>query len=121
LAAASRNLLTGALRQTTYGDIFMAIIQVPKDHWDAVSEADRRKIEEGLRSMGSLQAGDSLSPDPQLHVSPSWDPVKDLCNAACDVAAGAALAWCTANTAGTATALCIAAAEAAREECKRHC
>jgi hypothetical protein len=99
----------------------MTTIQVPKVHWDAVSDSDRRKIEEGLRAVGSLHAGDTLSPDSQLHAAPSWDPGKDLCNAACDVAAGAAITWCIANTAGTATALCIAAAEAARTECKRHC
>ncbi|WP_372782886.1 hypothetical protein [Phenylobacterium sp.] len=100
----------------------MVAISVPKERWDAVSEAERRRIEEGLRGVGALGKDDSLSPEAAASLAvASWDPIKDLCNAACDVAAGAALAWCTANTGGAATALCIAATEAARQECKRHC
>lgn len=98
----------------------MAKIPVPQARWDAVPEAERQKIEEGLRSVGALGADDHIAPgDPSLVAA--WDPVGDLCRIGCDVAAGAALAWCTANTGGVATALCVAAAEAAREECKRHC
>lgn len=50
-----------------------------------------------------------------------WNPLKDVCKVACDVAAGTALAWCAANTAGLGLAVCSAAAEAGREECKKRC
>ena len=99
----------------------MAKILVPQARWDAVPEAERKKIEEGLRSVGALAAADSLAPADGSVVVADWDPIGDICRVGCDVAAGAALAWCAANTGGVGTALCVAAAEAAREECKRHC
>ena len=98
----------------------MAKIAVEQSVWDDVAPEEREKIINGLRESGLLRDGDSITPQAEI-VLTGWDPIKDLCKAACDVAAGAAVAWCTANTAGTATAFCIAAAVAARDECKRRC
>lgn len=100
----------------------MSDIVVNQTLWDAVVPKERDLILAGLRKSGSFTDGDVIVPSVNpLAEKPNWDPIGDLCRAACDVAAGAALAWCDANTAGAGTALCIAAAEAAREECRRHC
>ena len=98
----------------------MTQIAVDQSKWDDVSSEERAKIEAGLRQAGILKADDSLVPRP-MPAAAGWDPIKDICKAACDVAAGTAIAWCTANTAGAATALCIAVAGAARDECRNRC
>ncbi len=106
----------------------MTDIKVNKYQWDSVSEADKEKITSGLRASGALGATDRIVGDPgvpeftaETLLEPQWNPLKDLCKAACDTAAAAAVAWCTANTAGVATAACIAAAEAARQVCRDRC
>ena len=98
----------------------MADIQVSLEKWNEVDAQERDRIVQGLRDSGILKAEDHLVPAAGIHME-GWNPIKDLCKAACDVAAGSAIAWCTANTAGAGTALCIAAAEAAREACKSRC
>jgi hypothetical protein len=98
----------------------MADIAVSANQWNEVSADERERIVQGLRQSGILGAEDKLVPSGDIKAQ-GWNPIKDICKAACDVAAGTAIAWCTANTGGAATALCVAAAEAAREECKRHC
>jgi len=106
----------------------MSEIKINATQWNAVSPEDQQKITEGLREAGSLRpedviVGDATIPEftksTQLEVM--WNPLEDICKAACDVAAGTALAWCTANTAGIGLAACIAAAEVARKECKKRC
>ena len=93
--------------------------------WNSLSESDKAKITEGLIKIGSVRPGSPLvdagAAPSAANITAAWDPIGDLCRAACDVAAGAAAAWCTANTAGVATAVCFAAAAAAREECRKHC
>jgi hypothetical protein len=100
----------------------MTQISVDQGKWDAVPEEERRRIQAGLVQSGLLREGDVLAPGAALSDQDlQWDPIKDICKAACDVAAASAVAWCTANTGGAATALCIAAAESARQECRRRC
>ena len=106
----------------------MADIKVNKQQWDSLSEEDQRAITEGLRSTGGLSIGDQIVGDPNVkpfdentQLQPMWNPIKDLCKSACDIAAGSAVAWCTANTAGVGLAACLAAAEAARQECRNRC
>jgi len=106
----------------------MAEIKINENQWNAVSADEQRKIIDGLRSTGALQPDDVIVGDPSVPeiteetvFAPMWNPLKDLCKAGCDIAAAAALAWCTANTAGVGLAACIAAAELARAECKRRC
>lgn len=106
----------------------MTDILVNKGQWDSLSKEDQDKIAKGLLDSGAIRdidqiIGDASIPpiDENTQLQPLWNPLKDLCKAACDVAAGAALAWCTANTAGVGLAVCIAAAEAARNECKNRC
>lgn len=98
----------------------MADIPVSASQWNEISEDERARIVQGLRESGILKPEDNLVPSAGIDAL-EWDPIKDICKAACDAAAGAAIAWCIANTAGAATALCIAAANSAREECKRRC
>ena len=101
-------------------DDSMPEIQVSATHWNEVSDSDRQKIIEGFRSMGLLTNDDKLVPSDEISAE-GWNPIKDLCKIACDAAAASAVAWCTVNTAGAATALCIAAAEALREKCRDRC
>lgn len=111
----------------------MATISVNKDQWESLSPDERENIIRGLREAGSLGPNDTIEGSPSVSAfdesseitTQGWNPIKDIlkapCKLACDAAATAALAWCTANTAGTGLALCIAAADAARSECKRRC
>lgn len=111
----------------------MAEIKINKSQWDEVDEDTRQKIVDGLRKVGALRADDKIvsavdvaafTVDPKfaavqeptaLGFIAFRDPFRD---AACDIAAAGALAWCTANTAGVGYAACVAAAEAARNACK---
>lgn len=106
----------------------MADIKINKQQWDALSQEDQKAITDGLRSTGGLKIGDRIVGDPNVppfdentQFAPMWNPIKDLCKAACDLAAGTAAAWCTANTAGAGLVVCLAAAEAARQECHNRC
>lgn len=109
-------------------DRVMADILVNKAQWEALSKDERDKITKGLTECGALSDKDSVVGDASVapfdentQLQPLWNPLQDLCKAACDVAAGTALAWCTANTVGIGLAACIAVAEAARNECKNNC
>jgi len=100
----------------------MANIKVSQSDWNSISDAEKKAIQDGLTKAGTLRPGDTIVGDPaSTTVTPQWDPVGDLCRIGCDVAAGAGAAWCTANTAGAGLAVCLAAAEAVRQECRRHC
>lgn len=106
----------------------MANILVNKDQWDSLTPTEQGAITKGLQVTGAIKAGDrivgdSSAPpfDENTQFEPMWNPIKDLCKVTCDTAASAAVAWCIANTAGTALAVCTAAAEAARTECRRRC
>lgn len=106
----------------------MANIKVNDGQWNALSTDEQNAIIEGLITTKALEVGDKIVPDPNVQpfteatiMEPMWNPLNDLCKAGCDIAAAAAAAWCTANTAGIATAACLAAAEAARQACRDRC
>lgn len=106
----------------------MANVKVNQQQWNSISVTDQEAIINGLRKTGALKVEDSIVGDPTVplhdehtHLELKWNPLNDLCKIACDTAAGAGFAWCAANTAGIATAACMAAAEAARNECRNHC
>lgn len=101
----------------------MAEVKVNKGQWDALGAQEQKQIQEGLVKSGAIREGDTIVGDTSVHATqhPQWNPIQDLCKAACDVAATSGAAWCAANTAGAATALCLAAAEAARQECRNRC
>jgi hypothetical protein len=106
----------------------MADILVNKRQWEALSKDQQTKIVEGLKSTKAIQAGDSIvgdagTPefDENTQMEPMWNPIKDICKAACDAAAASGAAWCSANTVGVALAACIAAAEAGRRKCRDRC
>lgn len=98
----------------------MTQIPVDKEAWDSISDEDKKKIENAFKKLHTIAPGDSFVGGAK-QIKPEWDPIGDLCRAGCDAAAAAAIAWCVANTGGAATAVCIAAAHAARDECRRHC
>lgn len=106
----------------------MTDIKVNKGQWDQVPEADKKRITEGLRQAGTLRYDEVIVGDPNAvqftentMLAPMGNPIKDLCKAGCDVVAGVGVAWCVANTVGVGLAVCLAAAEVAREECKKRC
>jgi len=106
----------------------MADIKVNMQQWNSVSIADQEIIIKGLRESGALKIGDNIVADPAVqpfdenaHFVLKWNPFEDLCKMACDTAAAAAFTWCSANTAGAATVVCMAAAEAARNACRDNC
>ncbi|WP_406609467.1 hypothetical protein [Agarivorans sp. JK6] len=106
----------------------MSDIKVNKGQWDSISTDEQNRITDALVDSGALKKGDKIIGsdsvpvfDENTPMELSWNPLKDLCKAACDVAAATALAWCTANTGGVALAACIAATEATRRECKNRC
>jgi hypothetical protein len=106
----------------------MTEIKINASQWNAISDDEKNKIIEGLRSTGALQAEDVIIGDesvPELTaetvLQPMWNPLKDICKAKCDLDALAALAWCTANTAGLGLAVCLALAEEKRKKCKENC
>jgi len=104
----------------------MTDFKINQTDWDAASPEEQKQILEGLVKAGTLKSGDRIIGDPGVPSAASrtgerWNPIKDLCEAACSTAAAAGAAWCSANTVGLATVACIAAAEAAREACKSRC
>jgi hypothetical protein len=106
----------------------MTEIKINASQWNAISDDEKNKIIEGLRSTGALQAEDVIIRDnnvPELTaetvLQPMSNPLKDICKAGCDVIATGALAWCTAHTAGLGLTVCVAAAEKVREHCKSRC
>ncbi|AZY96048.1 hypothetical protein EOJ32_19855 (plasmid) [Paracoccus sp. Arc7-R13] len=106
----------------------MADILVNSEQWNSISEKEKEKITEGLRQVGALRSEDQVKGDPAVvpfdentQLAPMWNPIKDICKALCDTTAAAGAAWCTANTAGVGLAVCLAAAEVARHECRNRC
>lgn len=106
----------------------MADILVNEEQWKSLSKDDQDKIEKGLLSTGAMKTGDQIVGDPAAPVfdkdtemEPLWNPIKDICKAACDVTAVLAVGWCTTNTAGLGLSVCLAAAEGIRRECRKHC
>lgn len=106
----------------------MANIAVNKEQFDSISNEEKEKIKKGLVDIGSLREEDEIVGDSSVatfdentQLEPLFNPIKDICKAACDVAAASAGAWCTANTAGAGLAVCLAAAESARRECRNRC
>ncbi|TBW46844.1 hypothetical protein EZI54_23105 [Marinobacter halodurans] len=106
----------------------MTDIAVNDKQWDAIDDSEKKRITDALIQNGALSPGDRIVGDPNqppfdenTKMEPMWNPIKDICKAVCDTTAAGAIAWCTANTAGVALAACVAAAEAARRECKRRC
>jgi len=99
---------------------------IPVDEWDVLTADKKKEISEALRAAGALQPGDSFVDSGKKStadrpIAEGWDPICDICKAACDAAAVTAAAWCTANTAGAGLVVCLAAAESARKECRRRC
>ncbi len=110
----------------------MASIKVNAGQWNAISENERQSIIDGLRETGAIKAEDTVIPDQdeppfteETVLEPMWNPIKDVakgaCKALCDATAAAAVAWCTANTAGVGLVACLALAESARKECRKRC
>ncbi|MDI6528377.1 hypothetical protein QMA71_22815 [Pseudomonas otitidis] len=72
----------------------MTEINANKDQLDSLSKEDQDKITKGLLDSGAIRdvdkiAGDtSVQPlDENTQLQPLWNPLKDFCKAACDVAA----------------------------------
>ena len=99
----------------------MAEIRIDPEQWNAISAAEQKKIEAAFKKIGAIEQADSLVAGDVGENIERGDLTLDLCNALCDIAATSAIAWCVNNTGEPARSICIAAAESARRECKRHC
>jgi len=106
----------------------MANIKVNQAQWSSLAADEQNAIVEVLRKAGSLKIGDRIIPDDnhpafddKNFMSLDFNPLKPICEAACDAVAATAAAACTANTSGVGLAVCLAAAEAARQECRNRC
>ncbi|PER84894.1 hypothetical protein CN498_23425 [Bacillus thuringiensis] len=99
--------------------------------WKQVDSEEQIKIQQGLKEVGVLKEGQVIKgskfkpyseKDELLNLDFSIGNVlKEPCKAACNVAAAAAAAWCTANTAGVGLAACLVAAEEGRKLCRDRC
>ncbi len=94
---------------------------------DSLTDSDRAKIESILKVNRLLRDNQSISKSeefrgfvglPDITIP---DPRTELCKAACDVSAAAAIAACAGLSSGTAIAACSAAAVVARDACKNGC
>ena len=100
--------------------VFANDFKVNEKQWNALSADERSKIVEILKSNRLMTEGDKIVGAPGVSEEAGmWNPKKDLCKAACDVAAAAAAAACSGST--VAIAACVAAVNAAREYCKSRC
>jgi hypothetical protein len=100
----------------------MASIKVP-GQWDALSADDKRKVTDLLSATGVLKPGTNLVADAQdanLSIG-DFNPIKEICKAACSAAEGAAVAACASAGAPPVVAICIVAAHAAGEACRNGC
>jgi hypothetical protein len=98
-------------------------IKVNKDEWLALSDADKRRIEEILKGAGAMAAGDKIIGDPKVTSSTLSNlPEGDgPCQAACTAAYGRATRVCSALPHPAARAVCYAAAMAAYAVCLKNC
>ena len=94
---------------------------------DSLTDSDRAKIESILKANRLLRDNQSITKSeefrgflglPDIKIP---DPRKELCKAACDVSAAAAIAACAGLSSGTAIGVCSAAAVVARDACKKGC
>lgn len=106
----------------------MTDIVINKEQLDAVDSEEQQRITSALIEAGAMQQGDQIigdvsapAVDENTEIAFSFNPFKEGCKILCDGAAGTGLAWCTANTVGVGLIACVAAAEAARKECKKRC
>ncbi|QWG70251.1 hypothetical protein EXW32_28125 (plasmid) [Bacillus mycoides] len=108
----------------------MAKIKISEETWSQVHEDEKKKIHNILIEAGSIDKGDEIVGDTVIPahkedediMTISWNikklhPPKDICKAACNVAAAA----CTAGTEGIGLAACLAAANAAKDLCRDRC
>lgn len=105
-----------------------ADIRLNADQWNAVSLAEQRQIEMGLKQSGALRPEDKIVADAEIpaftgetQMARLWNPIENACKALCDVAANAGIAWCTDKMEGIGMVACIAAAETVRQLCRDKC
>jgi len=112
-------------------------IKVNAGQWQSLSTDDRDRVTNILTMTGLLKQGSAITPDataPQAAVIPAGGVVggaapqlfginipNPFCKAACDIAQAAAVAACTAGTAGIGLAVCLAAAQVAGDACRNSC
>ena len=116
----------------------MATIKVNLNIWDKASEDEKAEVLYHLKKHNVLKEEDEIVGDPDtkapdantplysatfgdvmLEKGMKWNPLRDICKAACDVAAATATAACTAS--GPGLAACLIAIAAARSACRDAC
>lgn len=106
----------------------MANIRVNEAQWNQASEEERKSVTDLFQREGALEAGDQMIPDPSTPefdphktIDLQWNPIKDACEMLCDGTALKIASECSLLTGGAAITLCLAGAEAFRQECRKHC
>jgi hypothetical protein len=98
-------------------------VKVNKQEWLALSDQDRKRIEEIPREAGAIGRDDKVVGDPGITTFTESNLIAadGPCQAACTAAYGRATRVCSALPHPGARALCYAAAMAAYAVCLRNC
>jgi hypothetical protein len=103
----------------------MSELKLNANDWNALPKEDQAQIVKLLQKTGLLKPGDILKPDPTAAASRgaalSPEAVGGMfCKPLCDIGEAAAVALCAALP-PPANAVCIAAAHAGGELCRKNC
>jgi len=108
----------------------MADIPVNDVQWNAVSAEQQNDIITTLREAGALREEDTIVPSTDVEpftedtvLEPLWNPLRDICRAACDATATTAFAACSAKfgASGVGLVACLAGAKAIQKACRDRC
>jgi len=99
----------------------MVDIAVNEKEWNKLSDHDKARINEIMKTSGLILEGDSIVGAKKPGVlTPAWHIPNPVCKLGCNVAEAAAIAAC-ATFSGAAAAVCIAAAHTAADYCRSRC
>lgn len=101
----------------------MRELKVNEGLWNSVSTGDRSRIAAILKKSRLLDTEGSLVPSKDVgspEGSAPASPEAGFCKIACDAAEAAAVEACN-GLDGVAQAVCVAAAKAAGDECRKNC
>lgn len=94
-------------------------IKVNSEQWHALAPAQKAQIAQILRDAGTLKPGDRIVADPATAKVPISNSENLACFAACDAAEAAAISACSGI--GAAAQICVGAARAGGDDCRRGC
>lgn len=108
----------------------MKEIRISDGLWSEVDKSEQEKILKIIKESGFFEDGVNVKIVGDTNISAEDKVTLNIevdrnewfgCKIVCDTAAAAAAAACTTVSSGVGVAACIAAANAAREECRDRC